>query len=91
MIPAMATVLITGANGGLGKEAARQLAESGTKRVLLACRNRAKAEKARVELELATGKSVFEIVIVDVASASSVREAVSTTARNCLRSSGLSK
>ncbi len=70
------SVLITGANSGLGKEAARQLAAAGTERIYLGCRNREKAEAAKRDLESSTGKSVFQIVIVDVASCASVRQAV---------------
>ena|ERR1700761_2205999 len=71
------SILITGANAGLGKEAARQLAlKDETRKVILFCRNRAKAEAAKKELEAETGKKIFEIVIGDVADANSVRKAV---------------
>jgi NAD(P)-dependent dehydrogenase (short-subunit alcohol dehydrogenase family) len=71
------SILITGANVGLGKEAARQLAlKNETKRVILFCRNQAKAEAAKNDLEAETGKKIFEIIIGDVADADSVRKAV---------------
>ncbi len=71
------SILITGANIGLGKETARQLAlKPETKKIILACRNRDKAEVAKTELENATGKTIFEIVIMDVSDANSVRKAV---------------
>lgn len=71
------SILITGANAGLGKEAARQLAlKKETKKVILFCRNQAKAEAAKKELEEQTGKRIFEIVIGDVADVNSVRKAV---------------
>ncbi len=71
------TVLITGANAGLGKESARQLAmQSGIEKVYLGCRNPEKAQRAKRELEQATGKSVFEIVLIDVSNLASVRAAV---------------
>lgn len=71
------SVLITGANAGLGKEAARQLAlQDGIEKIYLACRNEAKAKAAKHELEEATGKSIFEIVLVDVSNLKSVRTAV---------------
>ncbi|MEM7112391.1 MAG: SDR family NAD(P)-dependent oxidoreductase [Chloroflexota bacterium] len=73
------TVLITGANAGLGKEAARQLAlQDGIEKIYLACRNEAKAKAAKRELEQATGKSIFEIVLVDVSDLDSVRTAVAS-------------
>ena len=71
------SILITGANAGLGKETARQLAlKKETKKVILLCRNRGRAEAAKKDLEKATGKRVFEIVIGDVTDANSVRKAV---------------
>ena len=68
------TVLITGANAGIGKDVARQLAlrpEIG--RIYLACRNRDRARTAKAELEAATGRSIFDIVVMDVADPVSVR------------------
>src|ERR1700743_2444924 len=71
------SILITGANAGLGKEAARQLAlKKETKKVILLCRNQVKAEAAKEELEERTGKKNFEIIIGDFSDANSVRKAV---------------
>ncbi len=71
------SVLITGANAGLGKEAARQLAlQDGIEKIYLGARNEAKAKTAQRELEQATGKSIFEIALIDVSKLSSVRAAV---------------
>jgi len=71
------TILITGANIGLGKETARQLAlRAETKRIILFCRNQARAEAAKKDLEETTGKNIFEIIIGDVTDANSVRKAV---------------
>ena len=70
-------ILITGANIGLGKETARQLAlKRETKKVILFCRNQTKAESAKKDLEAKTGKRVFEIIIGDVTDTNSVRRAV---------------
>ena len=71
------SILITGANNGLGKEAARQLAlKKETKKIILFCRNQARAEAAKKDLEQQTGRKIFEIVIGDVSDANSVRTAV---------------
>ena len=68
------TVLITGANAGIGKEVARQLASRPEiARIYLACRNRDKATTAKAELEAATGRRIFDIVVMDVANLDSVR------------------
>ena len=47
-----------------------------TKKIILFCRNQAKAEAAKKDLEEQTGKKIFEIVIGDVSDANSVRKAV---------------
>ena len=71
------SVLITGANAGLGKESARQLAlQDGIEKIYLGARNEAKAKAAQLELEEVTGKSIFEIVLIDVSNLDSVRAVV---------------
>src|ERR1700750_2292005 len=68
------TVLITGANAGIGKEVARQLAlRPEMSRIYLACRNQERATTAKAELEAATGRRIFDIVVMDVANLDSVR------------------
>jgi len=62
--------LVTGANAGLGLEAAVVLARKGAK-VLLACRNMAKAEAAAEQVR-ATAMGEVGIVSLDLASLSSV-------------------
>ena len=72
-----ASVLITGANSGIGKEVARQLAESDSfDTIYLGCRNQAKADAARAELERTTGKSIFTTVPLDTSDLGSVRAAI---------------
>jgi NAD(P)-dependent dehydrogenase (short-subunit alcohol dehydrogenase family) len=72
------SILITGANVGVGKEAARQLAlKNETEKIYLACRNPKKAEAAKADLEKSTNKKIFEILIMDVSNVESVRTAVS--------------
>ena len=68
------TVLITGANAGIGKEVARQLAlRPEMARIYLACRNLGRAKAAKAELEAETGRRIFDIVLMDVADLASVR------------------
>ncbi|MBE0389577.1 SDR family NAD(P)-dependent oxidoreductase [Pseudoalteromonas luteoviolacea] len=70
-------VLITGANAGLGKETAKQLASnSEIGKIYLGCRNMEKALAAKLELEQLTGRSIFEVLIIDVSNQVSVVEAV---------------
>src|SRR5690242_18371653 len=67
-------VLITGANAGIGKEIARQLAlRPEFARIYLACRNAERATTAKAELEAETARTVFDIVLMDVADPGSVR------------------
>ncbi len=58
-------VLVTGANSGVGFEAAAQLAEAGWGTVILACRSVEKAEAARAVLRERVGKDVFATLAVD--------------------------
>ncbi|MEM7016072.1 MAG: SDR family NAD(P)-dependent oxidoreductase [Pseudomonadota bacterium] len=71
------SVLITGANAGLGRECARQLAlQDSVQKIYLACRNEAKALAAKASLEAETGRSIFEIVLMDVMDLDSIHNAV---------------
>lgn len=71
------SVLVTGANSGIGLEVARQFAESDAfDTIYLACRNQAKADAARAELERSTGKSIFTTVPLDTSDLGSVRAAI---------------
>ncbi|MEM7124712.1 MAG: SDR family NAD(P)-dependent oxidoreductase [Chloroflexota bacterium] len=67
--------LVTGANSGLGFEAAAQLAEAGYSCIILACRTREKAEAAQRALTARVGSAPFEILAVDVSSIESARSA----------------
>lgn len=72
------TILITGANSGLGKESAKQFAQiPETEKIYLACRSAEKASAARAELENQTGRKIFEIILLDTSNLNSVRSAVS--------------
>jgi len=71
------SILITGANGGIGKDCARQLALlPTTEKIYLGCRNPERAEAAKRSLEEITGKQIFEIILIDVSNLDSVRRAV---------------
>lgn len=70
-------VLITGANTGIGKDMARQLAVRGDfDKIYLACRNEAKARTAQADLERVTGHSVFQVIVMDTSDLGSVRSAI---------------
>src|SRR5262249_19476062 len=64
--------LVTGANSGIGKEVARGLLHCGA-RVLMACRDHARGEAARVELAADTGNSAVELLLVDFSDQASIR------------------
>ena len=72
-------VLITGANVGLGKEVARQLAVTGDfDKIYLACRNTDNGQSAAADLEHLTGRSIFAVVQMNLTDLDSVRTALST-------------
>jgi len=71
------SVLITGANAGLGRECARQLAQhDGIEKIYLGCRNELKARTAKIALEAETGRKIFEIILMDMDDPDSVRRSV---------------
>jgi len=74
------TCLVTGANAGIGKAAARELARLGA-RVVLACRSREKGEAARGEIEGATGSRDLEVAVVDLSLGRSVRDLAQSFAK----------
>jgi NAD(P)-dependent dehydrogenase (short-subunit alcohol dehydrogenase family) len=68
------TVLITGANSGLGLRSAEALAARGA-RVLMACRNETKAKAAVEEVRAVATAAEPEVVRLDLADLASVRTA----------------
>lgn len=66
------TVIVTGANTGIGKETALDMARRGA-RVILACRDEARANKAADEIRRRSGNGNVVVKIVDLASLQSVR------------------
>ncbi|CAE6455644.1 unnamed protein product [Rhizoctonia solani] len=67
--------IVTGSNSGIGFEAAKSLAGMGA-HVILACRNKEKAEKARRDIEQGIQGAQVEVEILDCASLESVRQFV---------------
>jgi NAD(P)-dependent dehydrogenase (short-subunit alcohol dehydrogenase family) len=68
------TAVVTGANGGLGLETARQLAAKGA-HVVMAVRNQEKAAAAVSEIRTSAPDASLELVALDLASQASVRAA----------------
>jgi len=65
--------LITGANSGIGKASAIQIAKKGY-RVLIACRNRTRGETALQEIKEKSVNDAVELMLVDMSLQASVRE-----------------
>ena len=69
------TVIVTGANVGLGFEAAKHITRLNAAKVILACRSLDKAEAAKKAIEEATKRSgVVEVWQLDLCSYSSVQK-----------------
>ncbi|MCB9422601.1 MAG: SDR family NAD(P)-dependent oxidoreductase [Ardenticatenaceae bacterium] len=66
------TGIITGANSGIGKEAAVQIAQKGY-RVIMACRSQARGEAALQEVRRESGSEAVELMLVDMSLQSSIR------------------
>ncbi|KAF9875183.1 short-chain dehydrogenase reductase family [Colletotrichum karsti] len=70
------TIIITGGNAGLGKEAARHYVRLGAGKMILAVRNPDKGRAAKEDIEATTGcaKTVVEVWQLDMSSYASVRD-----------------
>lgn len=71
------TIVITGANSGIGLETARGLARSGAT-VVMACRDPARAESARTDIMSSVPGAKLELVHLDLASLAQVRSCAET-------------
>ena len=68
------TIIITGANGTLGLEAARHFVRLNAEKVILGCRNADKGKTAKTDLEITEGRTgVVEVWEVDLGSFDSVK------------------
>ncbi|KAH7910002.1 hypothetical protein BJ138DRAFT_160175 [Hygrophoropsis aurantiaca] len=66
------TILVVGANVGIGFEAAKHFARMNPRKLIMACRNERKGKDAIKELEQETGYERVELRLVDLASFASV-------------------
>lgn len=66
--------VVTGANSGIGKETARAFAQQQAY-VVMICRNKQRAQKARKEIIDSIGHTGIEIILADLAVQHDVRQA----------------
>jgi NAD(P)-dependent dehydrogenase (short-subunit alcohol dehydrogenase family) len=69
------TIIVTGANSGIGKAASIQLAKMGA-HVVMMCRNKERGEAALQDVRGASNSDKVELILVDMSSQESVRKAV---------------
>jgi NAD(P)-dependent dehydrogenase (short-subunit alcohol dehydrogenase family) len=69
------TVIVTGANSGIGKAASIQLAQIGAHVVML-CRSKERGEQAMQDVKTAANSDKVELILVDMSSQEAVRKAV---------------
>lgn len=74
------TVVVTGANAGIGKVTARELARAGA-RVIVACRNVDKASAAMAEIRAEVPTADLDVVALDLGSFDSIRRAAAEIAQ----------
>ncbi|MGI8586502.1 MAG: SDR family oxidoreductase [Chloroflexia bacterium] len=66
------TCLVTGANSGIGKATAASLAQLGAG-VVMVCRDQARGEAARAEIQASSSNDAVSLLLADLASMSDVR------------------
>lgn len=76
------TCFITGANAGIGKAAAIQIAEKGY-RVFIGSRNQERGEKALAEIKAASKSEKVTLVLIDLSSKKSILSAIETLKSKC--------
>jgi NAD(P)-dependent dehydrogenase (short-subunit alcohol dehydrogenase family) len=69
--------LITGANSGIGKATALELARKGAT-VVMVCRDRARGEAAQNEIQAKSGNASVDLLLADLSSQGSIRQLVDT-------------
>lgn len=69
------TVIVTGANSGIGKAASMQLAKLGA-HVVMMCRNKERGEAALRDVKAASNSGKVDLILVDMSSQESTRNAV---------------
>ena len=65
--------LVTGANTGIGKVAAVELARQGAT-VVMVCRDKAKGQAARREIQQASGNNQVDLLLADLSSQANIRK-----------------
>lgn len=75
--------VVTGASGGMGKSTAALLAAEHGMKVYLLARNREKGMQAVREVNLASGRNDAELILCDLASLASVRNAAAELKAGC--------
>ncbi|KAK7039386.1 WW domain-containing oxidoreductase [Favolaschia claudopus] len=68
------TVVVVGANTGLGFEASKHFASMKPEKLIMACRNQNKGQAAVNQLKAATGYSNVELWLIDLADFSSIKQ-----------------
>ena len=69
------TIIVTGSNTGLGKEAVRHYVRLNAEKVIIACRSLDKGEAAKNDIEATTRRSgVIEVWQLDLSSYESVKQ-----------------
>jgi NAD(P)-dependent dehydrogenase (short-subunit alcohol dehydrogenase family) len=65
--------LVTGANGGMGKAIATELARQGAT-VVMVSRDRSRGEEARAEIAALTGSASLDLLVADLSSQQAIRQ-----------------